>query len=56
MIWGEMANRIIDFYGGFVNWDERFFLCPDCEEPIYEEDYPEWEDGIVCPICEMEEE
>lgn len=55
MTWEKVA-RIIDRVYGNVNWDERFYICPQCDEPIYEEDYPFMllnEAGDVhCPICE----
>ena len=37
--------------------EDNFFTCPECEEPILLEDYPEL-DGVadkswcLCPICE----
>jgi hypothetical protein len=37
--------------------DDNVVYCPECGEPIYEEDYPEinYIDGCyVCPICESE--
>ena len=37
--------------------DDNVIYCPECGEPIYEEDYPEiaYVDGCyVCPICESE--
>ena len=59
--WEKMAHYCSDTYGSYIDWEERFFICPECEEPIYECDYGD--DGQLamgcCPICEfdfMEEE
>lgn len=38
--------------------NDNCVYCPECGEPIYEEDYPEIERGSngsgICPICEIE--
>jgi hypothetical protein len=40
-------------YGAYVDWEERFYSCPFCDEPIYEEDWADEEYGeFLCPICE----
>jgi hypothetical protein len=40
-------------YGVYVDWEERFYSCPFCDEPIYEEDWEEDElSKFICPICE----
>ena len=35
-----------------VDWDERFYICPECGEPVYEWD---WTDEALeeefCPVC-----
>ena len=51
--WEKIANFVAQVYGVFVDWDERFFECPDCGEPIYECD---WSDAELdhCPVCEFE--
>ena len=53
MNWKEAAHLCETVYGTYVNWEERFFICPECDEPIYEED---WEDIDLsfCPVCEFE--
>lgn len=51
MEWSLMADYVFEVYGSYVDWDERFFLCPFCGEPIYEQDYG----GKLtefCPVCE----
>ena len=57
--WEALANYCQETYGIYVDWDERFFMCPNCEEPIYEYDWfhPDMfkhEYLIECPICEYE--
>lgn len=58
--WEKNAYDVIINYGGHVDWEERFYICPSCGEPVYECD---WESvdlfKIYCPICEdidLEEE
>lgn len=58
--WEYVAPLMGDIFGVFVDMEERFFHCPDCDEPILEEDYSvfdvvEDEDGdeyVMCPVCE----
>lgn len=50
MNWNDLAQRTVDVYGGYVDWDERFFECPHCGEPIYACDWDEWNER--CPVCE----
>jgi formylmethanofuran dehydrogenase subunit E len=40
-------------YGAYVDWEERFYNCHFCDEPVYEEDWEDDElDKFLCPICE----
>lgn len=52
-LWEINAKIVENEYGGFVDWEEEFYECPYCGEPIYKED---WEigdlDDFICPICE----
>ena len=52
MSWKEAACLCETVYGTYVDWEERFFICPECDEPIYEDD---WEDMDLsfCPVCEF---
>ena len=62
MNWERLANEVELVYGGFVDRDEGFFNCPECDEPIYDCD---WNDSdfslgrsyrgrlrLYCPVCE----
>ncbi len=53
-MWEQLAKELEADYDVEVNWEERFYLCPECGEPIYECD---WEDedfvDVYCPICRM---
>lgn len=55
--WYTNAKFVEKVYGGYVDWEERFYNCPECGEPIYECD---WDDKelreFICPICEFTEE
>ena len=64
-MWEANAKIIEEVYGGYVDWKERFYLCPECDEPVYECDWSTQElANEICPCCgftgdkevEMEEE
>ena len=53
MMWEERAKEVEEVYGGFVDWDEVFYICPECGEPVYKCDWDETElTKFLCPICE----
>ena len=56
--WQYIATFVEKDYAGYVDWDEEFFICPECGEPIYKCDYPYISMGMICPVCEtmVEEE
>ena len=50
--WRECAKYCETTFGCYVDWDEEFFHCPECDEPIYACDW--WtHDWDSCPICEF---
>ena len=49
--WEQNACAVRDIFGGFVNWDEGFYNCPSCGEPIYECDWDEDDLDSICPVC-----
>ena len=51
--WESNARFAEKTYGVYVDWEERFYVCPFCDEPVYEEDWEEEELAeFLCPICE----
>ena len=52
MKWSECAKMCRKVFGSYIDWEERFFECPECGEPLYECDWEdhEWES---CPVCEV---
>ena len=63
--WDTVAICVDDIYGGIVDWDKEYFVCPDCEELIYSDDFSDFEvipveptivnqedkEYYICPIC-----
>ena len=51
MNWEKAAKMCEELFSTFVDWEERFFICPECDEPIYECDFHDhgW---YNCPVCE----
>lgn len=52
--WEEIAFYIQEVYGVYVDWEERFYTCPFCNESIYECDWGAELNNYICPICEEE--
>lgn len=50
----EVAKRIEEVYGVYYDREEEFFICPECGEPIYIEDWVSAEFESQCPVCEFE--
>ena len=46
--WTKTANFVKEVYGAYVDWENEYFICPECEEPIYKCD---WDDFSICPVC-----
>lgn len=50
--WISNAKWIDYECGGYVNYEEKFYICPKCEEPV---DADDWEDTEfaqkLCPLC-----
>lgn len=56
-VWEQNAIIVEDAYGCYVDYKDRFYLCPYCGEAIYEEDWSEESlEEFICPICEDEDE
>lgn len=53
--WKKVARHCELVYGAYVDWEERFFHCPECDEPIYECDWDGDETSTrLCPVCEAD--
>lgn len=55
--WEKACEIVINKYGVLVDMEEdRFFICPECDEPIYEDDYPDIiissNEEFYCPVCD----
>lgn len=54
--WEKIAAYVENVFGAQVDWEERYFVCPECVEPIYEGDWYNGEfkhhDSYICPVCE----
>ena len=54
MTWEERATEVENVYGGYVDREERFYICPECDEPVYECDWTEKDfESYICPVCEF---
>lgn len=50
--WEETALYFESNYNSYVNWEERFFICPKCGELVYEKEDWGWiNPEELCPIC-----
>lgn len=51
--WLEVAVMCEELYGVETNMKEGYFVCPECGEPLFCEDWKRhnWE---TCPICGFE--
>ena len=51
--WEENAKCVENVYGSYANWDDRFYICPECGEAVYEVDWDNDDlENFMCPICE----
>lgn len=55
--WKINAKWANTFYKSEVNYDKGFYLCPECGELIYDDDWSEQDlKDFLCPICKYNEE
>lgn len=54
--WNWAAKVVEKEFGGYVNWDEKYFICPECGEPVYADDWHDVEFALatICPICQFD--
>ena len=50
--WEETARYCEETFGVYVDWEERFFHCPECGEPLYEVDWTDYPFS-TCYVCEV---
>lgn len=51
-MWEKNAKYCEATFGIYIDWDERFYHCPECGEPIYECDWTTYElENELCPVC-----
>ena len=50
--WTYVAIFLERDYDAYVDWEEEYYICPECGEPIYKSDNPYIELGMICPVCE----
>ena len=56
-MWESRAKYVELAFGAYVNWEERFYVCPECGEPVYECDWDENDlCDAICPICGFDDE
>ena len=36
--WIDRAEQVEENYGTLVDYTERFYICPECGEPVYEDE------------------
>lgn len=63
--WYYASVRIAKIYGTqyecsamYDDDEDDFIVCPECEDPVYLDDYPEFDGAAdksfcMCPICEQ---
>lgn len=54
LTWLEAGTYCEEVYGMTMNTKEGYFVCPECGEPIFEEDWRDHDGWEVCPICGFE--
>jgi len=50
-MWEANAKYVEETFGVYVDWEERFYECPECGELIYECDWLANDLIELCPIC-----
>ena len=51
----ELAAALAEEQGSECNYEEGYFVCPHCNEPIFEGDWTDdqmfKDNSVMCPIC-----
>lgn len=53
MTWFEAGVYCEETYGMSLNTAEGYFVCPECGEPLFCEDWKD-HDWSKCPICDFD--
>lgn len=55
--WNWAAKIVEEEFGGYVNWEEEYFICPECGEPVLADDWDDTDFALatICPICGLGE-
>lgn len=54
--WSKIVNLLKLNYDSLIDWDDRYFYCPKYHEPIYEDEWADFNfiddnNNFICPIC-----
>lgn len=52
-MWYLNAKYLDEMCDVQVDWDEEFYICPECGEPVYADDWDEEFKDFLCPVCEL---
>ena len=60
--WNNVARKVQEATHTVVDWEEEYFTCPECGEPVYKLDWQEedyfmghyYVNTIWCPDCGAE--
>lgn len=55
MSYWELAAALVEEQGSECNYEEGYFICPHCNEPVFEGDWTDdqmfKDNSVICPIC-----
>lgn len=55
MSYWEIAASLAEEQGSECNYEEGYFVCPHCNEPVFEGDWTDdqmfKDNSVMCPIC-----
>ena len=54
LTWLEAGTYCEETFGTTLMTEEGIFVCPECGEPSFKEDWRDHDDWAVCPICGFE--
>lgn len=50
--WKDRAEQVEEEYGMLVDYTEGFYICPECGEPVYVDEWNDMDfEDCICPIC-----